>query len=104
MDNFKTVYLILAILEKALDGGLDLRDLAPETLRVSERRRNSLLIMLQEEGYITGLKFVDAIGLHDIRLEDVRITLKGLEYLQENSMMKKAYRALKRVKDITPGF
>lgn len=104
MDNFKTIYLILAILEKALDGGLDSRDLAPEALRVSERRRNSLLIMLQEEGYITGLKSVDAIGLHDIRLEDVRITLKGLEYLQENSMMKKAYRALKGVKDITPGF
>lgn len=28
---------------------------------------------------------------------DIRITLKGLEYLQENSMMKKVYNAVKGI-------
>ena len=35
--------------------------------------------------------------------DDIEITLKGLEYLQENSIMQKIYKAAKGVKDITPG-
>lgn len=32
-----------------------------------------------------------------------KITLKGLEYLQENSMMKQAAAFAKGIKDIVPG-
>ena len=45
----------------------------------------------------------DITGATRINASDVRITLKGLEYLQENSMMKKVYNAVKGIKDITPG-
>ena len=31
------------------------------------------------------------------------ITMKGIEYLQENSKMKKVCEALKTIKDIAPG-
>ena len=30
------------------------------------------------------------------------ITLKGLEYLQENSMMQKIYKTTKGIKDVVP--
>lgn len=34
---------------------------------------------------------------------DMRITLKGLEYLQENTLMRKIYNAARGVKEIVPG-
>ena len=103
MDNFKTIYIILAILQKAMDGELDPRDIFPEALGITEKRQNALMVMLQTEGYIKGLKEVHALGGTGIRYEGVQITLKGLEYLEENSMMKKAYKAIKGIKDIIPG-
>lgn len=103
MDNFKVIYLILAVLEKAMDGALDLKDISPENLGITEKRRNQLLLMMQEQGYICGVREIHAIGMHDIRLKHMRITLSGLEYLADNTMMKKAYRLLKGIKDATPG-
>ncbi len=35
-------------------------------------------------------------------LNDMYITMKGIEYLQENSMMKKTYKILKELKDWIP--
>lgn len=32
----------------------------------------------------------------------LRLTLKGLEYLEENSLMKRAYRAAKGIKELIP--
>lgn len=32
----------------------------------------------------------------------LEITLKGLEYLQENSMMQKIYKTMKGIKDVVP--
>jgi hypothetical protein len=103
MDDFKTIYIILKVLRDAMDTGLDPKDISAEALGISEKRRDSLLIMMQKSGYIDGLKEFHAIGMQGIRCEDVSITIKGLEYLEENSMMKKAYRTLKGIKDIIPG-
>ena len=38
-----------------------------------------------------------------VECNNMRITLKGLEYLQENSIMRKIYNAAKGIKEITPG-
>lgn len=32
----------------------------------------------------------------------LEITLKGLEYLQENSMMQKIYKTMEGIKDVVP--
>ena len=104
MGNFKTIYIILSALEKALDSGFDENDISPERLGISERRRDALLEMMQGEGYITGAIFTEfAGGMRGINIDGIRITLKGLEYLENNGMMQKAYRALKGLKEITPG-
>ena len=41
-------------------------------------------------------------GHYDIKLLEPRITLKGLEYLEENTNMKKAYRMIKGLSEIIP--
>ena len=100
MDNFKAVYKILSALEKAMDyPEFDINDVGPEALGVSKERWARYIEMMVDVGYIKG----DITGATRINASDVRITLKGLEYLQENSMMKKVYNAVKGIKDITPG-
>ena len=101
MDNFKAVYKILSALEKAMDyPEFDINDVGSEALGVSEERWARYIEMMVDVGYIKGVSIKrDITGA----TRDVRITLKGLEYLQENSMMKKVYNAVKGIKDITPG-
>lgn len=50
--------------------------------------------MMVDVGYIKGAKVEYTIdGGTNADVEEARITLKGLEYLQENSIMRKIYRA-----------
>ena len=59
--------------------------------------------MMTDVGYIKGVRvYEDITGETCIDDEGIRITLKGLEYLQENSMMKRIYKAVKGIKEITP--
>lgn len=59
--------------------------------------------MLIKEGYIDGIKITSTATGTYITLINPQITLQGLQYLEENSMMRKAYRMAKGIKDITPG-
>lgn len=105
MDNFKAVYKILSALEKAMDyPEFDINVIGPEALGVSNERWARYIEMMIDVGYIKGASLKrDITGATRISANNIRITLKGLEYLQENSMMKKVYNAVKGFKDITPG-
>ena len=106
MDNFKAVYTILSQLEKDMDEPeADLDKISPEALCVSENRWCRYIEMMADAGYIKGARMVQSISQKDFRYDcrEMRITLKGLEYLQENSIMKKVYRAAKGIADIVPG-
>lgn len=107
MDNFKAVYRILAALEKAMDlPEFDLEaNVGPEQMGISRERWLRYLEMMLDVGYIKGPAiFRNAIGEMTVRGTcDFRITLKGLEYLQENTTMRKIYRVMKGFKDVTPG-
>lgn len=48
--------------------------------------------MLANAGYITGET--------DIMARNPLITIKGLEYLSENTIMQRMYKAMKGIKDI----
>ena len=43
------------------------------------------------------------LQVYFLALDDIEITPKGIEYLQENSMMKKVVRTLMAVKEVVPG-
>ena len=91
MDNFNVIYKILKALEKAMDyDTLDIDAISPEKLKISENRWCAIMKMLANEGYITGLHVTRSIGGEQIGAENISITIKGLEYLDSSSFMKKA--------------
>lgn len=63
---------------------LDKRKISPAALGISFNRWANIVLMLNENGYISG----------------DRITLKGLEYLEENSLMRKAERLTKEIAEV----
>ena len=99
MDNFQIIYRILLYLEKAMDyDEPDLDVLSAKTLGISENRRLSIIRILSENGYVDGFSIkVSAGGEKAMSISNPRITLKGLEYLNENSLMQKAMRAAKGI-------
>lgn len=104
MGDFNTIYKILAALKASMDYGVfDMKLISAEQLGVSEPRRIALLMMLVQAGYISGLSFDEtAAGDVMMSITHLRLTLKGLEYLEENSLMKKAYRTVRGIKDLIP--
>ncbi|MDO4647960.1 MAG: YjcQ family protein [Eubacteriales bacterium] len=105
MDNFKAVYQILSSLEKAMDcPEFDLSQIDAKALGISEERWARYFEMMTDVDYIKGVKvFRSVTGNTVVQDQGVRITLKGLEYLQENSTMKKIYNMAKGIKEIVPG-
>ena len=105
MDNFKAVYRILTALEKAMDlPEFDTSQIGPDKLGVSEERWGRYIEMMADVGYIKGVEIVQRIdGSLNVDASEMRVTLKGLEYLQENSIMQKLYRSAKGIKEIVPG-
>lgn len=105
MDNFKAVYKILSALEKSMDyPEFDMDRISAETLGVSQERWNRYIEMMVDVGYIKGVRIKEYVG-GELQISNcgIRITLKGLEYLQENSIMQRMYNAAKGIKDIVPG-
>ena len=97
LDNSKAVYKILTVLEKSMDMeefNMDL--ISPERLGVSHERWSKYMEMISDVGYIKGVEVErDITGATVVNCDDIRITLKGLEYLQENSIMQKLYITVK---------
>lgn len=91
MDNFKAIYKILQALERSMD----ISELALDAMGVSTKRQYRYLEMLQDAGLIKNAElYTNREG--ELCLEnprEIRITLKGLEYLQENAVMKRLYNA-----------
>ena len=104
MDNFKAVYKILSTLEKAMDlPEFDIHLISTEKLGISQERWCRYMEMMADVGYIKGIEmYVDITGELNVDAKDMRITLKGLEYLQENSIMQRMYNAAKGIKEVIP--
>ena len=105
MDNVSIIYRILKTLEVSMDTEeFDRRSISAETMHISEQRLLSLLRMLAEAGLIEGVHIdVDAAGNFMVSESRPRLTLKGLEYLNENSLMQRAMKMAKGIKDSIPG-
>ncbi len=105
MDNFTAVYKILSALEKAMDiPEYDIMQVGPDALGVSKERWARYIEMMADVDYVKGVTITKSItGDTYVDAKNIRITLKGLEYLQENSVMKKAFRTAKGIKEMIPG-
>ena len=99
MNNFKVIYRIL----KYLEASLDVETISPFRLDVTRERWEQILIMMQDNGYIKGIVVTKKLGdMKRYISEPVcpEITIKGLEYLEENKFMRKAANMLKGAADI----
>ena len=88
MDNLKTVYKILVGIEASMDSnrfdGTFLK-----ALKISEERRNRILQSMIGEGLFDGFERVNYVGGCGFKAIEPRLTIKGMEFLQENSTMQK---------------
>ena len=93
MDDFQIIYKILRILQNSMDlEEFDRNSISAGALGLSVPKWSRLMAMLLKEGYITGGETWNAMdcGYPRVALSRPELTLKGLEYLEENSLMKKA--------------
>lgn len=104
MDNFKAVYKILTALEKAMDlPEFDISQVGPEALGVTQERWNRYIEMMADVGYIKGISLrKDITGGTLVEAGNARITLKGLEYLQESSIMRRLYNTDRGITELIP--
>nr|DAE36091.1 MAG TPA: YjcQ protein [Caudoviricetes sp.] len=106
MEDFRIIYRILKLLQQSMDfEDFDSEGFNAGRFGTNPNRFQALLIQLQRAGYIEGLDIVQYIRQpeHIEPPMHPKITLKGLEYLQENSMMKQAAAFAKGIKEIVPG-
>lgn len=105
MGDFSTIYRILKYIEKSMDfEEFDEEHFTASHFGITEARLFYLLQALLEAGYIAGIQCIACGGSQkEVALISPRLTLAGMEYLSENTMMKKAYKVAKGIKDVVPG-
>ncbi len=105
-DFFVIAYRILAYLYECMKQGVfpDLNDVSYERLGIPERYWIDVIRNLYDDGYITGIIIRDSVGgMTWVAPDNPRITISGIEFLQENTSMSKAKAFLKELKEIIPG-
>ncbi|MBQ3264246.1 MAG: dihydrolipoyl dehydrogenase [Ruminococcus sp.] len=105
MDNFRIIYKILRILERSMElEEFDTSSISAEQLNIPYPLWCRIMKMLVDNDYVTGVSVWNAVDCAYPRVKVTRpeITLKGLEYLQEKTIMQKIYKAAKGFADIIP--
>lgn len=101
MEDFRAIYRMLKVLHAAMDcDELDADQLTPEALGVSPQKLRSLWAMLAEKGLVDGVVVKSTKSGRIVSAIDPRITYDGLEFLQENSLMRKAANFAKGVAEV----
>lgn len=109
-DYHVIVYQVLAYLYQCLKNGsqVDVSMLEPGSIllkQLNEHYWAYIIYNMSETGFIDGVVFAKLDGMrtpHPVDLKDCIITPQGIEYLCDNSFMKKAKAFLKDMKEITP--
>ena len=80
--------------------------LSPDAVEINESYWNYIFYNLAEDGYIIGVSARKLMGNPNIQVKvqygSLKITPNGIEYLSENSTMKKALETLQTIKDLIP--
>ena len=106
-DYFVLAYRILSYLYACFKSGEqpDTEWFGSDALKIPKGYWVNIMESLYNEGYIIGIAFPSAVGSADaVKLINLKITQKGIEFLQENTMMQKAKNFLKEIKEIVPRF
>ena len=102
-DTFLGIYRILKVLRDSLDYEyFDESRINPERIGITKPKWCRIMKMLVDDGYIKGVNISQTLdsSIPDVTIGNVSITIKGLEYLQDNSIMKKVANILKGLADV----
>ncbi|MPN26300.1 hypothetical protein SDC9_173724 [bioreactor metagenome] len=106
MKTHEVIIKILQLLEDSLDkDDLDISLFKEEVLGIKKIRRDYILEMMQDVGLIKGVLFSKDGNKRSPAvtfIRDMKITLKGIMYLEENTATAKIIKAAKLIKDIVP--
>lgn len=105
-DYFVIAYRIITYLYACFMAGIkpETEIFGPDALGINNGYWVNVMESLSNEGYITGIFFSEPLGgTRTAKIIDLKITEKGITFLHENSLIEKAKRTLKDVKDIIPG-
>lgn len=96
-DYFVIVYRLLSYFYECLKNGEtpNIDEFSPEALRVNKTYWANIMDDLISDGYVRNIISSNP---------RMRISSKGIEYLQTDSMMKKTKEVLCEIKEIVPGF
>ena len=106
-DYHVIIYQILAYLYQQLKRGqkVDIEKLSNNGGLFEINKNYYMFIMssLVKTDLISGVIIVNSLSQQYIDgLENIQITVKGIEYLLDNAFLKKAHKFLKDIKEITP--
>ena len=104
-DMHVVMYKILSYLYKCLKAGEnpDLRMISAEALGINGVYHGRIIRELVTRGYVEGYKISSLPnGCTSITPINPVVTMTGVEFLMENSMMRKAYEFLRDAKDAIP--
>ena len=104
-DYFRLVFKILSGLYRALKAGerINATELTAEALKIPQAYWAEIMCNLLDDGYVKGYTVRRYLsGTVITGLEDIQITPKGIEYLKENSMMRKVLTYLKEIGELVP--
>lgn len=104
-DFFKIVYVLLQELYETKKEGEKVKkeDIDYQRFNIHYSYYADIICELLDNGYIKGVIVRTTKLGRVINIDNIDITMKGIEYLQNNSTMKKVYEALKNAKDLIPG-
>ncbi|GAB4073663.1 hypothetical protein GCM10028778_11660 [Barrientosiimonas marina] len=104
-DTNDIILAVLKFLDESMDDEkVDFSKVNEESLNVTHPRYCKVLSMMLEENLIAGLAPVNFADRQytEYKAINPRITLKGIEYLDENTLTNKGYKILKEIKDWIP--
>lgn len=99
------MYKVLAIVYSAMreERGVSKIEISAEALGIGERYWADIMAQLVSHGYLCGVTVVDLPdGSHVVRLQRPCVTMEGVQFAKENSMMGKAKKALMEAKAVIP--
>lgn len=104
--DFTVIYKILRTLQKWRGReNFEVELISAKAMKMEYEDWEQLMIELQEDGYIKGLVYSQCLTdmfPHIAEPIRPRITMKGIDFLNENEWMKKAAKALKSIGEFIP--
>lgn len=105
-DYFVLVYRLLRYLYGCLKAGerSDISAITSEALNINNGYWMYILESMCDEGYIKGIYFSTSGKFKVAKIYDLKITEKGIDFLQNSKQMENAAYTLNAVEKVIPGF